>query len=112
MLSKTADEWNDILAEADVPAALVIDWRDAMASEHANANGAMLHYPYKDRAADIPMTPVSVTSGLPATASTEDLAEAHRTKGRDLGPPPDLGEQTAELLAEIGVPHLIDDLAP
>ena len=112
MLSKTAAEWNDLLAEADVPAALVIDWREAMASEHARINGTMLHYPYKDRAADIPMTPVSVTSGLPATASTEDLAAAHRNKGQDLGPPPDLGEQTAELLAEIGVPHLIDDLAP
>jgi crotonobetainyl-CoA:carnitine CoA-transferase CaiB-like acyl-CoA transferase len=112
MLSKTATEWNDLLAEADVPAALVIDWREAMASEHAQVNGAMLHYPYKDRSADIPMTPVSVTSGLPATATTEELAAAHRTKGRDLGQPPDLGEQTAELLAEIGVPHLIDELTP
>ncbi|MEY2448689.1 MAG: hypothetical protein QOH79_2165 [Acidimicrobiaceae bacterium] len=111
MAKRTAAEWNDLLAAADVPAALVLDWRQAMSSEHAHVNGAMLTYDYKDRAATIPTTPVSVLSDVSADASYEEIAERHRAKGSELAQPPDLGENSAEILEEIGLPHLIEKLA-
>lgn len=110
MKTRTAVEWNTMLAAADVPASLVLDWREVMVSEHAQVNGAMLTYDYKDRVATIPTTPVSVLSDITAVTPTQEIAERHRTKAVGLRQPPDLGENTAEILNEIGLPHLVEKL--
>lgn len=104
--SKDRDAWVQILAEADVPVAPVLDVDEAMRSEHADANGVMVTFDYDGRVARVPTTPVSVVSTGGRAPSDAELAGAHRAKGDGLGPPPHLGEHTAELLELLGLAGL------
>lgn len=100
------DEWVLLLAEADVPAAPVLTFDEAIRSDHARANGATVTFPYRGHDVRIPTTPVSVTSKPEGDPSDEVLAAAHRAKGEGLGPPPRIGEHAAEILELIGLAGL------
>jgi crotonobetainyl-CoA:carnitine CoA-transferase CaiB-like acyl-CoA transferase len=99
---KPCDEWLAILREARVPVAPVLDWRESMASAHAQANGVMGSYAHRGRAVRVPVTPVSITAAS-AAGSTEAIAEAHRRKADQLPRAPHLGEHNDEILRELGI---------
>jgi len=102
--TRPRDEWVAVLADADIPVAPVLDWREAMASDHAASNGVMTGYEYKGRQVRVPTAPVSVTAGADlAGGGYEALAEAHRRKGESVGRAPHLGEHNAEILRELGL---------
>ncbi|VTU29547.1 Formyl-coenzyme A transferase [Variovorax sp. SRS16] len=99
---KPRDEWVALLREAQVPVAPVLDWRESMASAHAQANGTMASYDYRERAVRVPVAPVSVTAAS-AAGSTEAIAEAHRRRAEQVPRAPYLGEHNDEILKELGL---------
>ena len=58
------DEWLAEFRRVDIPAAPVLDWREAMASDHARANGAMAAYCLGDAIVNAPTVPISVSLPL------------------------------------------------
>ena len=101
---RTRDQWVEVLARVDIPFAPVLDWREAMASKHAEANGVMTGYEYKGKQVRVPTSPVSVTSGAALVGGGYDgLAEAHRGKADPIGRAPALGEHNVEILKELGI---------
>jgi crotonobetainyl-CoA:carnitine CoA-transferase CaiB-like acyl-CoA transferase len=103
--TRPLDAWQAILAEADVPFAPILTWIEAMESGHAAANGVTVELTYGEKPIRAATTPVSVTP-VSADTSLEAIAKSHRDKGDDLPPPPRLGEQSLEILEELGVAHL------
>lgn len=101
--ARSRDEWLQILRAAEVPVAPVLDWREAMSSAHAEANGVMARYEYRGREVRVPTTPVSITSAGDLSGGDESLAEAHRRKAKDVRRAPYLGEHNAELYKELGL---------
>lgn len=100
------DEWLALLAQADVPAAPILDWREAMSSPHAAANGAMASYEYRGRTVRVPTIPVSVTGHselAPGADPIDEVARAHRERAARIVRPPYLGEHNERLLRELGV---------
>jgi crotonobetainyl-CoA:carnitine CoA-transferase CaiB-like acyl-CoA transferase len=101
--TRPRDEWVRLLAAADVPVAPVLEWPESMSSDHARANGLMTTYRYRERAVDVPTSPVSVTSAADlADFELGSLSVAHREKGASLSAAPEIGEHTEEVLKEIG----------
>lgn len=102
--AKNRDEWLAILAKADLPFAPILDWREAMDTPHAKANGVMTEYQYRGRTVKVPVAPVSITPAAQLVDSGyEGLGNAHREKIQNVRPPPMLGEHNAEILRELGV---------
>jgi crotonobetainyl-CoA:carnitine CoA-transferase CaiB-like acyl-CoA transferase len=102
---RTMQEWRDRLALAEVPFAPLLDWREAMASQHASANGVLAHYTYRGHDVTVPTTPVSVTPAASlGDTGYEALARAHSAKADAVRRPPTLGEHTEELLREWDFP--------
>jgi len=96
------DEWLAVLRRAQVPVAPVLDWREAMASPHARANGTMRSYDYRGREVTVPVAPSSVTAVSPPVG-TDEIADAHRRKAEHVGRAPYLGEHNNEILRELGL---------
>jgi crotonobetainyl-CoA:carnitine CoA-transferase CaiB-like acyl-CoA transferase len=104
LLLKTGDEWISLLRRAEVPIAPVLDWREAMKSEHAAANGAMAEYDYNGEKVRVPTTPVSITSAAELKAKDNAaLADAHRSKANDVSRAPYLGEHNQAVFKELGI---------
>jgi crotonobetainyl-CoA:carnitine CoA-transferase CaiB-like acyl-CoA transferase len=83
---RTSDEWLAALDTAEVPAGRINDVADAFASPWANGRTVELEHPRLGRTRQV--RPPFDFPGNPATVRT---------------PPPLLGEQTDEILAEIGI---------
>jgi crotonobetainyl-CoA:carnitine CoA-transferase CaiB-like acyl-CoA transferase len=102
-LEKTLDEWVAILAEASIPFSAVLDWQEALESDHAAQMGVLRTTTMDGQVVKVASAPVTVHDGGPPSADVI----AHR---EPLGPPPKLGEHTREVLAEIGLPELAGQL--
>jgi len=102
--TRSLAEWSRLLAAVEVPFAPILDWREAMASPHAAANGVMADYEYRGHTVRVSTTPVSVTPTADiGAAGYEGLARAHRGKAQQVRRPPTLGEHNDELLKELGI---------
>ncbi len=102
--TRNAADWIARLVAADIPVAPVLDWREAMHSPHAEANGVMTRYGLHGHEVEVPTTPVSITSAAELEAGgAAMLAEAHRRKRALVRPPPELGEHNHELMLELGL---------
>jgi crotonobetainyl-CoA:carnitine CoA-transferase CaiB-like acyl-CoA transferase len=85
--ARTTAEWMERLARADILVAPVQDYRDILASEQARANGYITELDHPE------LGTVSVV-GNPIGMSETPVGPA--------GPPPELGQNTEEVLLEAG----------
>jgi len=102
MARRDRDEWIALLSAAQVPVAPVLDWREAMYSPHAAANGTLATYSQHGDEVRVPVPPTSITSASAIKAGLT-LGEAHRRKAENFQRAPDLGEHSEEILREWGV---------
>jgi crotonobetainyl-CoA:carnitine CoA-transferase CaiB-like acyl-CoA transferase len=86
--ARDAADWIDILLAAGIPAGPILNYAQALASEHARAREAVMEieHPVEGRVKSI---------GFPVKLS--------ETKQRVRLPPPLLGEHTEEILMELGI---------
>jgi len=90
MLAKTADEWEEFFQSRHVPASRVRQMREALADPHLATRGVIHRFP--DGAPGI-----EGEFGVPMAA----FKFAHGTPRID-APPPQFGEHTDAVLAELG----------
>jgi crotonobetainyl-CoA:carnitine CoA-transferase CaiB-like acyl-CoA transferase len=93
--TRPLSEWIARLDAAGIPFAPVLTIPEVIASEHAEANGLMRSVPVGDQVASVLAAPYRVLSG-PEDGLTP----------RPLGEPPAIGEQTVEILRELGLADL------
>jgi formyl-CoA transferase len=86
--ARDAADWIEILLAAGIPAGPILDYAQALASEHARAREAVMEF-------DHPVEGRVKSIGFPVKLS--------ETKQRVRLPPPLLGEHTEEILMELGI---------
>ena len=97
---RTFDEWNRLLDEAEIPFAPILTLDEAVNSEHAQLNRVLRGTEVPGGRAQMAASPVQLSSD-PDEAAQPGLA--------DLPPPPDLGSDTDEILAEVGLDQLVGE---
>ncbi len=103
-LTQSRETWVEALARADIPFAPVLDWREAMLSEHAEANGVMAAYDHRGITVRTPTMPVSVTPGAGLIGQGyEAWAQAHQSKAQGITRAPMLGEHNEQIFRELGL---------
>lgn len=112
--TRPAAEWEDLLASAGVPVALVRDVLQAYRSPQADARGAVATVLADDGSAiGLPVPPLSVLEVGPADdPSTAALAARHRCRASGLAPAPALGQHGEQILAELGFDPALASPAP
>ncbi len=95
--TRTSDEWLEALERADVPCAPVLEFHEAIATEQARHNDVVWKMRHGDEAVGVARNPIRSPQWSPYAPV----------------PAPDVGAQTAEVLAEVlGLDDTeIDDLA-
>ena len=97
---RTFDEWNRLLDEAEIPFAPILTLDEAVSSDHAAVNRVLRGTGLPGGRVQMAASPVQISSN-PNEAAQPDLS--------DLPPPPELGADTAEILAEVGLDKLIGE---
>jgi formyl-CoA transferase len=86
--TRTAAEWIDILLAAGIPAGPILNYAEALASDHAKAREAVMEFEH-------PVEGTVKSIGFPVKLSeTKQSVRRH---------PPLLGEHNDEILAELGI---------
>ena len=85
---RPAAEWVEILLAAGIPAGPILNYAEALASDHAKARGAVMEF-------DHPVEGRVRSIGFPVKLS--------HTKQSVRRPPPLLGEHNEEILDELGI---------
>ena len=90
LASRPLDHWCGAFADADIPFAPISSLQDALDSEHVRDEQFMVTVPYRD----------GVVSALRAPVA---LGHLHDAPAGPLRPPPEVGQDTLELIAELGL---------
>lgn len=88
LASKSADEWVRLMLESGIPAAPILNLADALESDHAKAREMVMELEH-------PIEGSVRSLGFPVKFSGTPPSVRHR--------PPLLGEQSAEIMREIGI---------
>jgi crotonobetainyl-CoA:carnitine CoA-transferase CaiB-like acyl-CoA transferase len=87
----TRDRWSSVLAAADIPFAPVLDAAEALHTDHAASSGLLRTTTVADRQVRLVSSPLQWGEPHPASDS------------EPLPSPPELGEHTGQILAELGL---------
>lgn len=93
IVTRTRDEWSADLERMEIPFAPVLDVSEAMRTEHAEANDILRATSVNGHDARVVASPVQWHID----------PEGNRAELPPLSPPPGIGEQTARILAELGL---------
>ncbi|MYH97058.1 MAG: CoA transferase [Acidimicrobiia bacterium] len=97
---RSFDDWTRLFDEAEIPFAPILTLDEAVNSEHAQVNRVL-------RGTEVPGGRVQMAASPVQLSSNPD--EAAQPGLSDLPPPPDLGSDTDEILAEVGLDHLVGE---
>ena len=97
---RSFDDWTRLFDEAEIPFAPILTLDEAVNSEHAQVNRVL-------RGTEVPGGRVQMAASPVQLSSNPD--EAAQPSLSDLPPPPDLGSDTDEILAEVGLDHLVGE---
>jgi crotonobetainyl-CoA:carnitine CoA-transferase CaiB-like acyl-CoA transferase len=100
MGERTLDEWIRVLAQTEIPFAPALTLEEAMTSEHALAQGVMRELDVREARAWVPASPVRIRT-------TDEPGENNPLP---ISSPPELGEQSDEVLRQLGLDHWIGRL--
>jgi crotonobetainyl-CoA:carnitine CoA-transferase CaiB-like acyl-CoA transferase len=99
MATKTMDEWSRIFDENEIPFAPVLTWIEALESEHTKENGVMTTTTVDGEEVGVAAPPVALRE--------RPLTAAEHGAPAPVPPAPKLGENTEELLRELGLEELV-----
>jgi crotonobetainyl-CoA:carnitine CoA-transferase CaiB-like acyl-CoA transferase len=100
MATEPLSTWIARLEQTSIPFGPLLDWREAMSSEHAHANHVMRSVIVDDAVVPIARLPIDIQahgSAPPAPAAPLSL--------------PEVGQHNREILEELGLPDLAEELA-
>lgn len=89
---RTLDEWVPVLAAEEIPFAPLLTVADAMRSEHAEVNGVLRESSVGGKSLRIPAAPMRFAADDEIVGPLPPMSS-----------PPDLGQHSEEILAELGV---------
>jgi crotonobetainyl-CoA:carnitine CoA-transferase CaiB-like acyl-CoA transferase len=98
MARRGLQEWVRLLEPTDIPFAPVLDLEEALESDHAIANNVFEETTVDGRPVRVAASPVRVYA---------DEAAALADGARSIGPPPRLGEHSADVLERLGLGELV-----
>lgn len=111
LATRPAAEWEALFAEEGIPAAMVRTVREAVDTDHARHLGVHTSVPLPEGSYAVPLTPVSVIPVDGRHPGAEAMATRRRERGAGLTTAPELGADTREVLAELGLHDLAAELA-
>ena len=100
---RTLNEWWSVFEGTEIPWAPVLTAREAFQSDHASIEGAMRSTPMAGGTARVVATPVRFATDRKLGIAGRDM------ELEPLGSPPLVGEQTDEILAMLGLGHVVLD---
>jgi crotonobetainyl-CoA:carnitine CoA-transferase CaiB-like acyl-CoA transferase len=107
LVARPAHEWEALFATAGVPAAMVRTVREAVGTGHARHLGVSTRVVLAEGTYTAPLTPVAVVPVDGGYPGVEVMARRRRERGIGLAAAPELGADTAGVLAELGLHDLV-----
>ncbi len=93
LATRSMGEWAAIFAQAEIPFAPILSLEEALGSEHARVNGVLRSTRTRDgHSYDLPASPIRISDN-----------DRERSLPGPIAPPPGIGADTEELLAELGI---------
>lgn|GEM_PF-815371 len=103
LATRTAEEWETLCAAAGVPAAAVRTVREAARSGHAEHLGVSTPVTHAGGTYQLPLVPVAVIPVKDGHPGAQEISRLRRTRGEGLCAAPELGADTDDVLAALGV---------